>query len=224
MAEQTYGQDNSWFSKFWGIFQPSQNVGSQFGALQSNPNPRALQVTAAEVFGSVPMFGRPGWQYVNVQAQPRIGPQPRLVRGTGKTARGPSESPLLGGFASHEDYHPQGMEYDPAWVENRMQDIPKTINTGDDGIELLGTYRAHDFIPAQRIFSHKRMAPMWEEMVYPADWRNLLRYKQVQKYLVSTRTESAYIIPQASYFLGYVTNPQVGSQLNQTGLGYMGSQ
>lgn len=178
------------------------------------PNPTALQNYS-------PLFGRPGWTYVTVQRQPRIGPQPKLAVGAGGMPV--SGNVQLPGYMAYNTYQPQGMEYDPRLNLNRKQNIPRQIRAADDGRGMVGTYQPHPVNRSDYMRYQNRSARMWEEMTFGPDFRNLILWKQVEKYRVQSTTISAAPLPQSNYFLGYVTNPQVAADLGGNALGYMGS-
>jgi hypothetical protein len=104
-----------------------------------------------------------------------------------------------------------------------LQVIPRTIDTGENGRELVGTYQPHDFIPGQRFFHQKRSAPNWQLWAYPPSFRNIIQWQQVQKYRVKSHTISAQPLSSSNYFLGYQVQPEIGAQIGQNTLGYMGS-
>jgi len=156
-----------------------------------------------------------------------MGPQPRLAQGSGKTAVGdslPGNAPQLPGYLTDNAYFPVLDEYDTTFQPSFELPIPKTINTGIDGVTIVGTYRAHDFTPGMRQLQHMRQGDYWQEMAYPPNVRNLLAWQQVQRYRVNSLTMQARPLATSNYFLGYTVNPQVQAQIGQTTLGVMGSQ
>jgi len=193
-----------------------------------------------------PLFGRPVQRapYTQYQTQGALGPplagnyqggatlqQPRQM-GTGLTGRPspPGIAPVLPGYMSSNAYQPSGQqEYAPDLEPDFLQRIPATLNTPGtyDGIAMLGTYRAHDFVfgAGDMRFNHqKRSAPNWQVMMFPPDFRQLLQRQQVMKYNVRSYTQSSTPVRQTDYFLGYYTQPAVAAKLGVGGLGYMGSQ
>ena len=174
-----------------------------------------------------PIYSRNAiWSYVTVQTGPVRGPQPRLAQGSGKTGANslPGNAPQLPGYLADNEYFPVVFEYDTTRQEDFLKNITRTIKTGDDGRQLVGTYVPHDFTPGQRQFSHMRQSDYYQVQEYPPNVRNLLAWQQVARYRVNSLTLAARPLDQSSYFLGYQVDPQVQAQLGQVGLGYMGSQ
>lgn len=170
-------------------------------------------------------FGRPGWSYVDVVRGPVRGPQPRLAKGTGRTGR-PAASgtgPQLPAYLSDNDYRPSPFSYQPRVNESFLQIVPRTINTGNNGRELVGTYQPHDFIPGQRFNHQMRRAENWQVQEYGPGFRSTQAWQQVQLYRVMSNTRSAHVLASSQYFLGYQVQPEVSSQIGQNTLGYMGS-
>lgn len=172
-----------------------------------------------------PLFGRPIWSYTDASLAPRQGPQPRLSMGTGRTgvASSAGTSGALPGYVSQPAYTPTIPDYQPANQQAFEANIPRTIMTGNNGRELVGTYEPHDFTPGQRFLTIIRSAPNWQVMQYPPDFRNLLAWQQVMRYRIASLTVSARPLDSSMYFLGYQTNPQVSAAIGQSTLGYMGS-
>jgi hypothetical protein len=131
---------------------------------------------------------------------------------------------MLPGYLTDNEYFPVLNTYDTNYEPSFQLYPPKTIKTGNDGFELVGTYRAHDFVPGQRQLSHMRQADYYQVVQYPPNVRNLLAWQQVQKYRVNSLTLQARPLDQSQYFLGYMVNPQVQGVMGQTTLGSMGSQ
>jgi len=157
-----------------------------------------------------------------------FGPVSKLGYGTGRTGKSSPKGlqALLPGYASVYEYFPSLFGYYPKFRRNYNLDVPKSINTGNDGIELVGTYRAHDFVIGQRFFSHMRRAPYWQIQEYPPDFRNLLEALKVERFRTESRVIMAKPINTQNYFLGYVTNPTTAHRLgtSATGMGSLGSQ
>lgn len=172
-----------------------------------------------------PLFGRPQWSYMDAVDSPRRGPMPRLSMGTGRTTNPalPGTAAALPGYVNTPDYTPNVPDYQPANKQQFQANLPRSILTGNDGCELVGTYRAHDFTPGQRFLGIIRSAPNWQIMQNSPDYRSLLAWQQVMKYRVNSVTRSARPLDSSMYFLGYQTNPQVAAPIGQTALGYMGS-
>lgn len=184
-----------------------------------------------------PLFGRPA--YALVRPQGVLGPplagnyrggtqfEPPRQLGTGRTARRsrPGESQVLPGYMADNAYQPGSqMEYAPKLENSFIKRIPATLpDVGQDGITVLGTYRAHDFSTGERFNHQMRQAPNWQVMQYPPDFRQLLQRQQVMRYQVASYTQSSTPLRQTDYFLGYYTQPTVAARMGASGLGYMGS-
>lgn len=208
-----------------GQTSPAQNVQS-IGAFAGRFGQSAPQdTTAQQALTRNPMFGRPIWTYVNIAAGPVRGPQPRLARGTGHTgdASLPGNAAILPGYLADQQYEPTTFTYDPVHKKSWQQALPKTINQGNDGREVVGTYEPHDFTPGTRFLSHTRSAANWQVMEYPPDFRNLLAWQQVQKYRLQSYTLQARPLTADNYFLGYQIDPQIAAQIGQSTLGNFGS-
>ncbi len=172
---------------------------------------------------SDPLFGRPGWTYVNVVRGPARGPQPKLARGSGQTGA-PGTQSALPSYVSQPDYHPSEFDYQQTLRESFVNRIPRTIFTGDNGRELVGTYQPHDFTIGQRFNHQMRRSHAWQDMSFPPDFRAILQYQQVMKYRVNSITQSARVLDSSNYFLGYQVTPQVAAKIGGSTLGNMGSQ
>lgn len=172
-----------------------------------------------------PMFGRPIWTYVNVIRGPVIGPQPRLAQGTGRTGKpsAPGTAAQLPAYVSDNSYSISPYSYRPVLRESFENPIPRTINTGENGRELVGTYQPHDFTPGQRWTHHMRSAPNWQINTFPPTFRNTIAWQQVQRYRINSLTIAARPLASSNYFLGYQVQPEVQSTIGQNILGYMGS-
>lgn len=131
---------------------------------------------------------------------------------------------MLPGYLTDNAYFPTVFSYQPGNDQDYKIPIPRTINVGTNGRDLVGTYQPHDFVGADRFFHQGRSASNWQTMAFPPNFRNLLQWQQVQRYRVRSVTRSARVLDSSQYFLGYQTNPQVVGMIGQTGLGYMGSQ
>lgn len=166
------------------------------------------------------------WAYTTIQAGPVRGPQPRLAQGSGHTGGTalPGNAPQLPGYLADNEYFPNVFEYQNKRQEEFIKRIPRTIGTGNDGVELVGTYRAHDWTPADRQLQITRSSEAWQVMEYPPDVRNLLAWQQVMRYRVNSLTLSPRVLDQSQYFLGYQVSSSVAGDIGQTGLGSMGSQ
>jgi hypothetical protein len=171
------------------------------------------------------MFGRPVWSYVNVIRGPVAGPQPRLAQGTGRTGAhaATGSGAQLPGYVSDNSYQPSPFTYHPTSRENFEQLIARTIATGVNGREIVGTYNPYDIMIGQRFNHQMRRAENWQIMAYPPTYRNTLQWQQVQKYRVNSVTLSARPLAANGYFLGYQVQPEIQGQIGQNTLGYMGS-
>lgn len=173
--------------------------------------------------GLNPMFGRPQWSYVNLQKSPVAGPDPRLAVGTGHSAMGnvlPGNAAQLPGYLTDTEYFPDMFDYSPVHRESNKITIPKTIDRGSNGRELVNTYEPHDFIPAQRFFNQNRSTLNWQVMSFPPNNRNLLAYQQAQRYNLHNVVAQARPLPSNSYFLGYQLDPSIAAKIGgQTGMG-----
>jgi hypothetical protein len=56
-------------------------------------------------------------------------------------------------------------------------------------------------------------------MAYPPNNRNLLAYKQVQKYVVTSNILSARPLTRNNYFLGYSIDETVAGEIGGSSLG-----
>ena len=194
-------------------------MGQSASGTVNSPNvlPSAAQSGAQRILSNL--------TYVTVQAGPVRGPQPRLARGSGKTGDPslPGNASQLPGYLSDNEYFPVLNTYDPENLPTFLLRIPKTINVGENGRELVGTYQPHDFAPGTRNFNQMRQASNWQVMEYPPDNRNLLVWQQAMKYRTQSFTNSARPLTANDYFVGYQVNPNISAQIGQSGLGYMGS-
>lgn len=207
--------------------QPAQNPQNQITRAQASVVlPYSVSNPAVQNPASTnPLFRRPIWTYVGVNDAPRRGPQPRLAQGTGQTGANalPGNAPQLPGYLADNEYFPSTYTYQPANRQGFQIPVPRTIGTGTNGRDLVGTYQPHDFTPAVRFFHQARQAPNWQVVSYPPNVRNLLQWQQVQRYRVNSLTMAARPLDSSQYFLGYQTNPQTAALIGQNGLGYMGS-
>jgi len=176
---------------------------------------------ASAPIGLDPLFGRPQWTYVNIQRSPVTGPSPRLAQGTGRTGDPalPGNSVQLPGYLSDNAYFPIMDEYAPVHQEDNTLRIPRGINTGDNGRQVVSTYEPHDFTPAQRFFNQHRSASNWQVMSFPPGVRNLLAWQQAAKYNLATVVQQARPLPSSNYFLGYQIDPSIQANIGQSTLG-----
>jgi len=205
---------------------PVQPAHSPLNAVtQSRPQGPPFGSGSQNPIATNPMFGRPAWAYTVPVEAPRRGPQPRLSMGTGRTGNAApgGTSPVLPGYVSQSAYQPTIPDYQPGNQQVFMEQIARTILTGDDGRGMVGTYKPHDFTPGQRFLGAIRSAPNWQIQQYPPDYRNLLAWQQVMRYRIQSMTVSARPLDSSTYFLGYQTNPTVQGNIGQSTLGYMGS-
>lgn len=208
--------------------QPAQNPFNQInqggsGVLPYNAN---NNMAAQNPISTNPIWRRPIWTYVGFNDSPRRGPQPRLAKGTGGTGGNslPGNAPMLPGYLTDNAYFPVTFNYQPGNDQDVKIPIPRTINQGTNGRDIVGTYQPHDFVGADRFFHQGRSSTNWQTMAFPPNIRNLLQWQQVQRYRINSVTHAARPLDSSQYFLGYQTNPQVSSQIGQNTLGYMGSQ
>ena len=155
------------------------------------------------------------------------GPVSKLGYGTGRTGRTapPGNQVNIPGYASVYEYFPNFFGYYPRYRRNFQLEIPKHGQAANDGIEVVGTYRAHDFTIGQLFFSHMRRAPYWQVQEYPPNFRSLLEALKVERFRTESRTIMARPLTTQNYFLGYVTNPTTAKRLgvSNAGLGSLGS-
>lgn len=172
-----------------------------------------------------PLFGRKSWSYVTVIRGPVRGPQPRLAQGTGQTGKkaATGTGAQLPSYVSDNSYRPSPFSYMPSRVDAFTANIPRSISTGNDGREMVGTYQPHDFIPAQRFFHQMRSVPNWQVQAFPESYRNIIQHQQAMIYRPQSHTISARILSRSNYFLGYQIQEEVQGQVGQNTLGYMGS-
>ncbi len=191
----------------------------------SSPPPLPLPSGATNPIWTNPMFGRPVWTYTNLVRGPVRGPQPRLAQGTGRTSSPalPGNASQLPGYLSDNAYFPTLNTYQPRLNPSYYMKLARSIQVGEDGREMVGTYQPHDFTPADRFHGEMRSAPNWQVMTFPPSIRNLLAYQQAVKYQLQSYTLSARPLASQNYFLGYQIDPQVQSDIGNSSLGYMGS-
>lgn len=174
-----------------------------------------------------PLFGRPGWTYVNVERSQQMGPTPHLAQGSGHTSRDqplPGNAPQLPGYLTDNEYFPTENAYQPDHQPSFRSPIPRSIRVGIDGETIVGTYRAHDFTPADRFFNQARQAATWQVQEFPPNYRNLLAWQQVRRYQIESMTEAPRVLDSSNYFLGYQVNRALIGDIGQNTLGSMGSQ
>lgn len=157
---------------------------------------------------------------------PRRGPFPMLAYGTGRTGKSAKggNSAMTPGYVSDSEVYGYDMAYDPPDKDNRLIPIPNAgpqTGTWTDGIALLGTYRAHDFAPAQRFFHQAASTQNWQQMNF-VEYRDLLQYQNVQKYRPLNPVVPSKPVYQNEYFLGYQQDTSVAAQIGGINtLGYM---
>lgn len=191
---------------------------------QAPINAVPVSAAAQNPIGLSPLFGRPGWNYVNVTQTPVKGPQPKLSVGSGRTGDSslPGNAAALPGYLSDNSYFPSEFEYESVHNPSGRLNIPRSIGVGSDGISMLGTYRAHENVQADRFFTQNRSAPSWQQMAFPPDNRNILAYQQVRKYQLNSLTQQARPLSQNDYFVGYQVNPSIQGAIGQSTLGNLG--
>lgn len=176
---------------------------------------------------NTPLFGRPGFHYTSAQPAWRTGPAPKLSPGTGSTSSSAiRDNRALGfqpaGYATQQHMPMQQFDYTPATdptydvgdtPTKKFKTLPRTIDVGIDGFSIVGTYRAHDFTPADRFFKQGRSASNWQDMSFGPNYRLLLPYQQVARYNLYNSIQMARPLSPNNYFLGYQTQPGIASQL-----------
>jgi hypothetical protein len=214
----------AWYTVPLSILNPAQNT-TNLGAAGGRTSAVPVQQTTAQINGARVTYARPTWTYTNVQPGPVRGPQPRLAQGSGKTGNSslPGNASQLPGYLSDNAYFPTLFAHDPINQPVFSSSIPRSIQTGNDGRDLVGTYKPHDFTPGQRFMNQWRQAGNWQVQEYPPDNRQLLAWQQVQRYRVQSYTQQARPLAQNDYFLGYQINPAISAQIGQSTLGNLGS-
>jgi hypothetical protein len=155
------------------------------------------------------------------------GPVSKLGYGTGRTGqRGiPGTAAMIPGYAQVYSYFPSFFGNYPRYRRNFQLDIPKHHEAASDGLEVVGTYRAHEFLVGQRFFSHMRRAAYWQIQEYPPNFRNLLEALKVERFRTESRTVMARPLTTQNYFMGYMTNPSTAARLgtSSSAFGSLGS-
>lgn len=172
--------------------------------------------------GNSPLFGRPGWTYINVVDGPRQGPTPRLAQGTGRTGSPDLRNmgALPNGYLSANDYRPDPYDYSPPTQPAFTKHLPRSIGVGDDGFHALGgTYKAHDYTIGTYTQNHYRSSANWQQMAFPPTNRQLASYQQVAKYNLYNQVASARPLSQNNYFLGYAIDPTQAGAYGGSGMG-----
>lgn len=195
-----------------------------------SPNEQ-LNADVAQAIRANPLFGRPApYTRTDVVRSPVRGPQPRLAQGTGRTgaAAFPGTQAGLPAYVSDYEYFPTVFTYDPVENPNRQKRIAATLATPgtDDGLHALNpTYRAHDFSMGGRFNHQMRSAYNWQVQEFPVNFRNLLGFQYVRKYLLDSITLQARPLSQSNYFLGYQVQPRDAQKLGLMGggMGTLGS-
>lgn len=188
----------------------------------SNPQPvRSTLAGTSNPGGYDPLFGRPNWTYVNLLKAPVSGPDPRLAVGTGNSGGTalPGNAAQLPGYLADNAYFPDVFDYSPLAQESNTLPIPKSIHTGNNGRELVGSYEPHDFTPATRFFMQNRSAYNWQVMSYPPSPRQLLRYQLARVYNLQNTVAAARPLPSNNYFLGYQIDPSIQAKIGNSGNG-----
>ena len=206
------------------INQPAQNS-AQIGVFGGRTTQPPVGSAAYNPIQTSPLFGRPSWTYVNTQTGPVRGPQPRLARGSGLTGD-PSlggNASQLPGYLSDNEYYPTLFAHDPINQPVKNKPVPMSIGVGNDGRDMVGTYKPHDFVIGRHDINSLRQAANWQVQEYPPNYRDTLKWQQVQKYRINNFTLQARPLTQNDYFVGYQINPQVQAQMGQSTLGNLGS-
>lgn len=155
------------------------------------------------------------------------GPVSKLGYGTGRTGCKalPGTAAMIPGYAQVYEYFPNFFGYYPRYRRNFTLLPPRKGVAANDGLELVGTYRPHDFTPAQLFFSHMRRAPYWQIQEYPPNFRNLLEALKVERFRTESRTVMARPLTTQNYFMGYMTNPSTAARLgtSSSAFGSLGS-
>jgi hypothetical protein len=160
-------------------------------------------------------------RYTSVMTSPRIGPQARLSYGSGATGGRDvrADGTQYGGFLAENDYQPAPMDYAPGTSGNYLARIPASVGIGDNGRSVVGTYQPHDFTIAQYMQYNRRSSANWQDMTYPANWRNLVGAQQVSKYNLYNQVGLSRPLAQNDYFLGYQMQLSDARGLGQVGMG-----
>ena len=190
--------------------------------------PQAYGTTRANVVN--PLFGRPGFSYTPHQPHQRLGPSAKLAPGTGLTGvpQSRSEGFIPSAYAGEQFLDVNQYDYMPATDPTvgpgheikAFDTLPRSIGVGDDGISMLGTYRAHDFVIPSRFFQQGRSAAYWQDQSFGPEYRYLIPAQQVARYNLYTDIALARQLSPNAYFLPYQTQPAVASQvMNGNGMG-----
>jgi hypothetical protein len=131
---------------------------------------------------------------------------------------------MLPGYLTDNEYMPSQFTYDPVDQPNFLFQPPRTMHSGENGRGIVGTYEPHDFTIGQRFTHQMRQAANWQVMEYPPDNRNLLVWKQAERYRIASYTLSARPLDSSNYFLGYQVDPRISQAIGGNSIGYMGSQ
>lgn len=172
------------------------------------------------------LTNRPTYRYLQTQDNPRAGPRPKLSAGSGQTGlpASPGMSAALGSYVSYPDYQPNLFDYQPPTNPNRYMRVSNSGTfTPQDGGQLFGTYRAHDFTIANYTQSQWRSSAMWEQLGFPPNFRQQIMAQQVKKYNIYTSLALARPLAANDYFLGYriptQTAADIGGSSATSGLG-----
>lgn len=170
-----------------------------------------------------PLFGRPGFHYSVSRPSGRVGPTLKGAPGTGQTGISADRSRgfVPSAYASQQHMPMQQFDYSPPndsvydiglQVESRKV-IPRSIGVGTDGSELVGTYRAHDFTPADRFFKQGRSAWNWQDQSFGPEYRWILPQQQPARYNLYNQIALARPLSPNQYFLGYQMQPAIAQQI-----------
>lgn len=215
----------------WGVeaFPPQMGAGSVGTPGAVFPPPTALARTTAG--SNNPLFGRPGFRYQYRVPASRVGPSFKGSPGTGQTAAtggNRAEGFVLSGNATEQyfsaaqfDYQPgTRADFGPSTGKNGTA-LPVGINVGSDGVELVGTYRVHDFTPAMRFENQMRTAGYWQDQSFGPGYRYLAQQQQVAKYNPYTQVAMSRPLSPQAYFLGYqMQMPQAARMGGFNGMGH----
>lgn len=222
-----------------GILRPGVSAQSQSSNALGAPQQSASQ--PVPYYGTTgpnsnsPLFGNPGFAYTNTLPQWRLGPTPKLAPGTGltnRTAGTRHRGFQPAGYASKQDMGETSglVQYDYTPMTDptfdlghdalqRFAVLPRSINAAYDGVELVGTYRAHDNVQADHFFKQGRSSANWQDMSFGPSYRYLLPYQQAARYNLYNQVALARMLAPNNYFLGYQTQPATAAQLGGTGQG-----
>jgi len=155
----------------------------------------------------------------------RMGPIPKLATGSGLTAAQPGIAlgATPGGYTPPQQIFVAGMENIPYLRENfdssmtpRTKEAPGGFPRhgvgATSGTEFIPTYRAHDWVWADRFSKHGRMPGPWQETSFPG-YRALQPIQHPRKYNLYNNVALARPMSPSTYFLGYQTPIDTASRI-----------